>query len=246
MSSIFSVHELAIVLLVRNQNPALLNLDFLKYSGIVPEDWELASSPIVTPQSSQIIFKNGLRLIADPHRTIFIESIPGKSNSNVVVAQVAKLYSQVLRNAEYQAIGINPEGFASFPNHPELAQNYLYQTLLSPGRWLDFGHTPPKVDMNIVYTLEQGTLNLNVSQRWLEKENSTPIISFAGNFEYALQQVSPTDRLSVLCNRLDQWHLNLETFTSLIKQRFLNGLNVPLLGLGIDSLTGQTIEITSR
>ena len=246
MSSIFSVHELAIVLLVRNQNPALLNLDFLKYSGIVPQDWELASSPILTPQGSQVIFQNGLRLIADTNRTIFIESIIGKSYSNITVAQVAKLYAQVLCHAEYEALGINPEGFATFPNRPELAQNYLSQTLLSPGSWLEFGNLPPRVDLNIGYTLDEGTLNLKVCQRLVQQENeetTTPVVTYSGNFEYPLQQVSPTDKLSVLCDRLDQWQLNVETFTTLIKQRFLNRLNPSFLGLNTDPLTGEPVAM---
>lgn len=244
MSSIFSVHELSIVLLVRNQNPALLNLDFLKCSGIVPQDWELASSPILTQQGSQIIFQNGLRLVADTNRTIFIESTIGKSFSNIAVAQVAKLYAQKLPHAQYEALGINPEGFATFPDRPELAQNYLSKTLLSPGTWLEFGNTPPRVDLNIIYTLEQGTLNLKVGQRSLQKdeEATTPIVTYSGNFEYIFQQLPPADKLDVLCNCLDQWQFNIQTFTALIEQRFLNGLNAPFLSQGFDQLTGQPIE----
>ncbi|RUT07772.1 hypothetical protein DSM106972_020320 [Dulcicalothrix desertica PCC 7102] len=245
MSSIFSVHELSIVLLVRNQNPALLNLDFLKCSGIVPQDWELASSPILTQQGSQIIFQNGLRLVADTNRTIFLESTIGKSFSNITVAQVAKHYVQRLPYAQYDALGINPEGFATFPNNPELAQNYISKSLLSPGAWLEFGNTPPRTDLNIVYTLEQGTLSLKVAQRSIQKENEeaiTPIVTYTGNFEYIFQQVPPTDKLDVLCNRLDQWQSNIETFTTLIEQRFLNAMNSPLLSQSIDPLTGQPIK----
>ncbi len=245
MSSIFSVHELSIVLLVRNQNPAMLNLDFLKCSGIVPQDWELASSPILTQQGSQIIFQNGLRLAADANRTILIESTMGKSLSDIAVAEVAKLYVQKLPHAQYEALGINPEGFATFPDYPELAQNYMSKTLLAPGTWLEFGNTVPRVDLNITYTLEQGTLSLKVAQRSIQKENeeaTTPIVTYTGNFEYIFQQLPPADKLDVLCNRLDQWQSNIETFTTLIEQRFLNALNAPLLSQGIDPLTGQPIE----
>ncbi|WP_414579165.1 hypothetical protein [Anabaena sp. CCY 9402-a] len=251
MSSLFSLHELSIVLLIHNQNPTLLNLDFLKYSGIVPQNWELANDPISTPNLSQVIFQNGLRIIADTNRTIFTERIAGKSLSDLVVAQVAKLYTQVLPHAEYKALGINPEGFATFPDHPEIAQNYLSKTLLSSQPWLEFGNKTPKVDLNISYTLDQGTLNLKVSQGFLRQENGeviTPIVTYSGNFEYIFQEVSPPEKLAVLSNHLEQWQLNLETFTNLIKNQFLKGLSTPLLGVGIntDPLMGEPIAIAMK
>lgn len=257
MYSIFSVHELSIVFLIHNQNPTLLNLDFLKYSGIVPQDWEIANDPILTPNLSQIVFQNGLRIVADTNRTIFTERIAGKSLNNIAVAQVAKLYTQVLPYAEYQALGINPEGFAHFPDHPEVAQNYLSQTLLlSSQRWLEFGNTPPTVDLNISYTLDQGTLNLKISQGFLQEENVefiTPIVTYSGNFEYIFPNLPPADKLAVLSNNLEKWQLNLETFTNLIKNQFLQGLNTPFMGLNTpfiglntDPLMDAPIEIALR
>jgi len=249
MPSIFSVHELSIVLLIHNQNPTLLNLDFLKYSGIVPSHWELANDPVLTPNVSQVIFNNGLKIIADANRTIFTEMIAGKSPSDIAVTQVAKLYAQVLSHAEYKALGINPEGFATFPHHPEIAKNYLSKTLLSSQPWLEFGNTPPRVDLNISYTLDQGTLNLKVGQGFMQQENGeaiTPIVRYSGNFEYIFQQMSPSEKLAVLCNYLDQWQFNIQTFTNLITNQFLNGLNTPLMGGSIDPLIGSPVEIALR
>ncbi|MHC5675064.1 hypothetical protein [Nostoc sp.] len=250
MASIFSVHELSIVLLIHNQNPTLLNLDFLKYSGIVPQDWELANDPVLTANLSQVMFQNGLRIIADTNRTIFTEIIVGKSLSDIVVAQVAKLYVQILSHAEYKALGINPEGFATFPDHPEIAQNYISKSLLSSQRWLEFGNTVPRVDLNISYTLDEGTLNLKVGQGFLRQDNGeamTPVVTCSGNFEYVLQQISPSEKSAILCNYLDRWQLNVESFTHLIKNQFLQELNTPLIaGSIIDPLIGKPVEILLR
>jgi hypothetical protein len=225
MSAIFFIHDLSAVLVVRNQNPTLLNLDFLKYSGIVPQDWELTNPPVSTPQGSQVIFQNGLKLIADSNRTLFIESIASKSYSEVKFAEIAKLYTQALPRAEYEALGINLVGYATFPDNPELAQHYLTKTLLSHGTWLEFGNSVPKVDLNISYSLEQGNLNLKVGQAVLKKDHeaiTTPIVTYSGNFEYSLQQLAPADKLGFLYNLLDQWQAHVETFTNLIERSFLN------------------------
>jgi hypothetical protein len=249
MSSIFSTHDLSIsefsvVLLVRNQNPTLLNLDFLKYSGVVPHDWEVASAPILSQQGSLIIFQNGLRLAADTTRTIFLENTTGKSIDDAVSAEVAKRYTQILSQAEYESLGINLTGFVTFRNHPQLAESYLSKALLLSGNWLEFGTESPKVDLNISYTLEQGKLNLQINQTPFPQENeeaSIPAVKYFGNFDYSLQQVEPTNKLTTLQVYLEQWQSNVETFKTLINQRFHEGINVSLLG-STQSLTGQTVE----
>jgi hypothetical protein len=246
MSSLFSIHDLyisefSVVLLVRNQNPTLLNLDFLKYSGVVPHDWEVASAPILSQQGSLIVFQNGLRLAADTTRTIFLESVVGKSIDDAVSAQIAKRYIQILSQAEYESLGINITGFVTFRNQPQLAENYLSKALLLSGNWLEFGIEVPKVDLNISYTLEQGTLNLQINQTPFPQQNeaaSIPAVRYFGNFDYSLQPVAPTNRLTTLQTHLDQWQSKVETFTTLINQRFLDGVNVSLLSSN-NPLTGQ-------
>ncbi|HEY9799584.1 MAG TPA: hypothetical protein V6D25_04440 [Leptolyngbyaceae cyanobacterium] len=246
MYSLFSLHELSIVLLIRNHNHTLLNWDFLKCTGIVPQDWQLASEPISTQNFSQIAFQNGLRIVADNSKIIFTETIGEKSLVDIVVAQIAKFYTQILPYAEYQALGLNPEAFVTFPEHPEIAQNYLSKTLFFSQPWLEFGNTTPRVDLNISYTLDQGTLNLKVAQQFIKQEDGetmTPIVVYSGNFEYMFEQFLPAERSAILWNYLEQWQLNVETFNHLIKNQFLQGLNTPLSGVDTDTLMGLPMEM---
>jgi hypothetical protein len=154
-----------------------------------------------------------------------MESIVTKSYSDIKFAEIAKLYTQALPRAEYEALGINITGYATFPDNSELAQHYITKTLLSHGNWLEFGTSVPKVELNISYPLEQGNLNLKVAQAVLQKDNepaTTPIVTYAGNFEYSLRQLSSADKLSFLYNLLDQWQAHVETFTNLVERSFLN------------------------
>jgi hypothetical protein len=75
MNHTVTIQELAIVIATENHNPTILNLDFLKCSGIVEEDWQLSRSPICHSQASQIVFQNGISLASQPDRIIFAEAI---------------------------------------------------------------------------------------------------------------------------------------------------------------------------
>jgi hypothetical protein len=72
MNRTLSLQELAIVVSTPSQNPSVINLEFLKYSGIVPMEWELARAPINTNQVSQIVFANGVAIAAQPDRVMFL------------------------------------------------------------------------------------------------------------------------------------------------------------------------------
>jgi hypothetical protein len=224
-----SIYELSVVLLARNQNPTLLNWDFLRYSGIVPQDWELAATPIYTQEGTQLIFNNGLRIVSDSSRTVFLENVIGKPINDMLAAKIAQLYTQVLPYAEYEGMGINITGVVTFQEQPQIAHNYLAKNLLAYGNWLEFGTQPAKVDLNISYTLEQGNLNLQINQIDIPQENQEdkiPAIRFFGNFDYALQEVQQTDRLGILQTILYQWRSHIESFTSLINQRFFEVTNL--------------------
>lgn len=67
MSQALFVQEIGISIAAKDLNPSALNPDFLKYSDIIPSDWELARPPVYTNRMVQIVFKNGLSLIAQPH-----------------------------------------------------------------------------------------------------------------------------------------------------------------------------------
>jgi hypothetical protein len=62
------IQELAIAIIAKNINPTVLNTDFLKYTGVIPSDWELERSPVYANGVAQIIFSNGLAIVAQPNR----------------------------------------------------------------------------------------------------------------------------------------------------------------------------------
>jgi len=58
MSSTFQPQEQTFVLVPSHDqplNPAIVNEEFCRYSGVIPMEWELARDPIYTPQLVQLM-----------------------------------------------------------------------------------------------------------------------------------------------------------------------------------------------
>ncbi|MFM6003578.1 MAG: hypothetical protein ACKPA7_08845, partial [Sphaerospermopsis kisseleviana] len=70
-----------------------------------PQDWELAATPTYTQQGNQLIFNNGLRIVSDSSRTVFLENVIAKPSNDILAAKIAQLYGQLMM----YKIGIKPD-----------------------------------------------------------------------------------------------------------------------------------------
>lgn len=217
-----SVQELVIVIAAKNNNPTILTADFLKYSGIIPGDWELARQPVFTNSASQVVFTNGVSIVAETNRIIFIEQVADKSADSITIPQIARKYVETLPNAEYQAVGLNPRGYASFEQSEDAARNYVSQTLLAPGAWQEIGTTPVRATVNYIYTLERGQFNLSVNEAAMRQadESITPIVLFSGNFSYEIASNSKEEQLKNLYKALSNWQADLDTYADIVNNKF--------------------------
>ncbi len=225
MHQTVALQELAIVVAANNQSPAIVNLEFLKYSGIVPMDWELTRAPIYTPQLVQHSFQNGITVTAQPNRVIFTEVIEGKELVAIEIAKLARKYVQSLPNLEYEAVGLNPTGHVVFS--AESVKKYLNSTLLAPGSWQQVGQAPVRTTINFSYTLERSVLNLTVSEAGMrnEDESVSPVVLFVGNFIYRPTGSNPQERIQSVCQSLDHWQADLEAYQEIINQNFLSSVS---------------------
>lgn len=223
MSQSLITQEFGIIIAAKNHNPTLLNPDFLKYSGIVPTEWELARQPISTQNVSQVAFTNGVLIVAEPTRVIFIEAIEGKAVAEIIVADIAKKYVQALPNVEYEAVGLNPRSYMSFDQQQDAARQYLAEMLLSPGPWQEVGTAPVRATLNLVYTLERCPFYLTVSEAALRNpdETSTPIVLFNGSFSYQVIGETVPERLKKLHQLIDNWQADLLTYQDIINSKFI-------------------------
>ncbi len=223
MNKTIQIQELAIAITAKNLNPNIVNLDFLKYSNIISPDWQLARQPVYTKSLTQLVFQNGIAIVAQPNRIVFAEAIDTKDIQKLNISQLAAKYVEKLPNVEYQAIGINPKGFVSF-TESNGAANYLLNNLLASGEWREFSNTPVKAAIQLAYNLESYQLNLTINEGLLRvsQEKSVPAILFSGNFNYNIVATQQEEKLQNLYKILQDWKSNLETYKKLVNEKFLN------------------------
>ncbi|BAY80715.1 hypothetical protein NIES267_01720 [Calothrix parasitica NIES-267] len=222
MNKILQTQELAIAITAKNLNPSIINLDFLTYGNIISSEWELARQPIYTKNLTQLVFQNGIAIVAQPNRIVFAETIDTKDIQELQISKVAAKYIEKLPNVEYRAVGINPKGFVTF-TESNGASNYFLNNLLASGEWREFGKTPVKAAIQLAYNLESSQLNLTINEGLLKvsEKKSVPAVLFSGNFDYKISTNEPEARLKDLHQIIHNWKSNLETYKQLINDKFL-------------------------
>jgi hypothetical protein len=212
MNQNLDVQELSLVIAVERQDPSLLTPDFLRYSGIIPQDWELARQPVRAQQAAQVSYQNGVSILAYPDRTIFVEPISDKAEAEL--PHIAQRYCEILRNLNFQAVGTNFRGHVLFPGTEDSAHQYLCNTLLSPGPWQNIGTAPMRAGLNLIYTFERNVMNLSVQEAMIQlpEQERVPVVLFTANFETPLQSQSESERLTGLQQAIQGWQGDLATY----------------------------------
>ncbi|MBD2459071.1 hypothetical protein H6G80_34105 [Nostoc sp. FACHB-87] len=238
----FQVQELLIAIAVQQQNPSILTADFLKYTGIVPSDWELARPPVVSNTAAQVVYQNGVSIVAEVNRVIFAEAIANKEVNDVQVGAIANKYIQTVKQVNYQGVGINLRGLAPYESKNLSARNYTFSKLLQAGAWQDFGSAPVEASVRLVYTLDEIRLYLDINEAQLQYPDQTtkPAVLFSANFSHTINQEEPAARLAAIGAVIDKWQSDLETLKELVNSRFLNNQSYP-----INTATTETLLFPS-
>lgn len=217
------IQELAITIAAKNLNPTMLSEEFLKFSGVVPEDWELARQPAISANFSQVTFKNGINIVAQPRTITFVEQMGDRNLKDLQLSQLATQYVTKLPNAEYQTLSISPKSVVPLPGNLDAARQFITGKLLAAGPWQDFGKAPVQAGINLVYQLENCQLNLSINEAQIQipEQTAIPALLFAGNFNYKVEGNSQQERLSKLETGLKAWQADIEAFREIVNQRFL-------------------------
>jgi hypothetical protein len=216
------IEEVTISIAAKNLDPTMLNLGFLTMSGIVPNEWELARQPVTNPRGSQVSFKNGVNIVAQPGTISFTEAINNRDLKELNFAQIAQLYIEKLPQAEYQGLSVNPKVIVPLTGE-EAGKNFIMEKLIAPGPWREFGTVPPSASINFFYQAEQCQLNLNVNPARLQQPDESVIsaVLFSGNFTYNLANLPVNERVKQLSQKINNWDQDLNIFRDLVYEKFL-------------------------
>ncbi len=218
------IREIALNFAVKQFDPSMLTEQFIKFSGIVPSDWELGRQPVVNRGAAQLVFKNGVSIVAQPRSISFLESMNNdKPPEEVVAAKIANTFAEKLPNADYQAVTVSPKFLIPLPKQTDGARKFITETLLAQGSWQDFGKSPVQAGIDLLYQFESCQLNLKVNQAVLQLpgQQSVSALLFSGNFNYRLDNPDAGERIKHAQQILDAWQSDLNTFSSMVYDRFL-------------------------
>ena len=217
------IEEIAIIIAAKNLNPGMLSPDFLKVSGIIPQDWELARKPVANPRLVQLSFKNGVNMIAQPGTITFSEGIGKKSLSDLQAPTIARTYPEKMPNADYLGVSINPKTLIGLSNGEDAARKYIVENLIASGPWRDLGQGQMKANLNFLYQLDGCQLNLTINEAKLQQPDKTPIpaLLFSGSFNYGVANADQQERIPQIVQRINNWQTELTSFRDIVNQKFL-------------------------
>lgn len=211
----FVVQDSAIAIAAADLNPAMLNLDILRYSGVVPAEWELSRAPVHTPRAAQIFFKNGINIVAEGNQVVIIEPLEG--DLDLQAPQLAQQYVRAFPNLQYQGFTTNLRGYLP-TNYP--AGQYVCDTWLAPGPWQE---GCARAALNLIYKGDRAPLQLALTEAMLQtKQGETiPIVLFNGRYGYAAQGETSAENCGYLTSCFGHIHEDLNHYIATVNQKFI-------------------------
>lgn len=222
LSTNVEVRDFSIVVVADNQNPSILNPDFLKYNQIVPSDWELAMPPICTPPVSQVVFKNGVNIVAQSDRVSFWEVL---DTEHIVftVPEISCKYIDTVSYVDYRAVGININAHI-VAEKKEDDRSTVLAKLIASGKWKNFQGKSPNAVVQFTYQLENANLTISIQEAVIQNMQNNelvPIINFSANFHRDLINTTYPEKISYIKNIIQSWKSDFDTFISFIEEAFL-------------------------
>jgi hypothetical protein len=222
MSKIIT-QEVAIAIAVPVENPTIINENFLKQAGIIPLDWQLERDPVYSDRVAQIMFTNGLSIVAQPDRLMFLELVGDRSIEVLHAGEVAQKYIATLKMADYRSVGLNFRSYVE-QDSPDAATAYINSKLLSGGSWQQYNHdSKMRASINLNYNLGDRQLNLSIDAATIQFPTPLvhPAIVFSGTFSYDIG-VKSGDLATKITAIIGNWQQELNEFNSFIADRLLS------------------------
>ncbi|MHC5768919.1 MAG: hypothetical protein ACYTXI_25510 [Nostoc sp.] len=216
------VRDFSIVVVADNQNPSILNPDFLKYNQIVPPDWELAMPPICTPALSQVVFKNGVNIVAQFDRVTFWEAL---DNDNLVfqIPEISCKYIDIVPAVDYRAVGININAHLLIANKED-NQDTVLTKLISQGKWKNFQGKSPNAVVQFTYQLDSANLMIAIQEAIIQQNPNNELVNvlnFSANFHRELINGTYPEKISSVKNVIQYCKSDFEIFISFVEEAFL-------------------------
>lgn len=156
-----TLQTVTLVVLSASNNPRLLNADFLKRNGIVPEDWAVADT-LVTSPVAQVTFENGLQIVVEENRLHCGASRLDQIDWQTVLPGCAVAYLSLLPHVSYGGVGLNFVYSGEPPDGGDAAA-LMIGGLLRPGDWMNGQGGVSGAAVELQYRNRQPQMNVKIS-----------------------------------------------------------------------------------
>ena len=203
------------VVLVANQNdPSILNPDFLRYNEIVDATLQLRESAVSTPLFSRVVYEGDINVAAEPHRFVFEQRGSPLREDECAVPEIARRFVEVVSDIPYSAVGINPRSIR--PSNDE-TKDSIADILTDGGKWMLFGEVMPAIQMKAFYSYQDRQITLDIGQAGAEGNDgsmSTGVLLQA-NIHRDIREGSQEQRIRTVSSILAAWKEDIADFNSL-------------------------------
>ena len=216
--------ELSVVLVANQNDPSILNPDFLRFNGIVDKALKLKQPPMSTPMFSQLVYEGDISVRAEPHRFVFEQKGQPLSEDECVVPEIAGLFVKTVSHIPYNAIGINAKSFRS-PNHK--SRYSVADTLLDGGEWLSFRDLRPDIHLKAIYDYEGRRITLDVGGVSARGNDAALVhgLLFQANVHRDIGEGSQEQRIERASSILGAWKDDISDFNSLVAKFHSMGMS---------------------
>lgn len=147
------LNQFSLVLAANENNPTILNPDFLERAEIVnPKwDWKPGGQKITTPGYSTVQYDSGVVVTSQPRALEIVDGVSHKPKDSKIPA-VMSAYAQKVQYVTYTGIGINFKSATLTDNPQTVLENKFLKSMVHN----DKEQAPQALGLKFVYPLENG------------------------------------------------------------------------------------------
>ncbi len=223
MSNELKIVELAIVVVAQNHNPTILNSDYLKYNGIVPDNWEIGEGVFTSDLMSKVAFKNGITLISQLDKLVLLESLSDKNFDEIIGPTIILKYVESLPKVDYRGVGINFRGHVPMGDEME-ASKYVTDHFINDGPWKAVNGTETQSSVQFEYVLENYSFSLSlVGTSHIKEDQEIPCVLLTANFHFEITG-NIDEKVGRTKEALLKWGKCIDQYQSLVSTIFNGGV----------------------
>ena len=207
----------SVVLTATENNPSILNPDFLHYNGIVDASQQVEEPRISTPAYSQVTFQDGLTVKADSSRVIFEQIGEKLAIKAIICPEIAKRYVKKIPHVLYRAVGINPQGYRRLEGK---AIERVSDSLRDKGTWMSFQDITPEIQLKAIYQYTGRRIILDIAEAKKSEADEISGFLFQANVHRDIGETDPQKRINKLLSMIDSWREDLSDFHVLVNKSF--------------------------